>query len=178
MKLSEDLKDFLLVIAFNFETKNIKKGTTINKLVRIPNGPEQEFATDYLRNYALSFKYSRDKDPIDNLSIKVEQWCVNDTINILLGIHEFRIVECFVYNLIKSINNTFTPILVGHYSMLHFVKFYYPTRVNNTTLITPWDYEKHCGKTLAQDFAIALFYTMEPGLFSPRWENIAKNILE
>jgi hypothetical protein len=171
MKLSQELQDFIIFIAFNFKV-GVKY--TENNYEYIKSSFEGDVVYDFFKNYALLFTKSKDKDPVDTDLIKVHQWIINNEILIITCFYNHQLIECFVYYQFKSIKKSYSRVLVGNYSFKKSVKFYVKNKSNNPQIISPAEYSSNP----AHNFTIALFYTLDPGLFSPRWETIAKKILD
>jgi hypothetical protein len=170
MKLSEELQDFMLFILFGHGTGEMVH----NKVQKDINTIENEYVKEYFTNYVVSFNNKKgEKDPVDHTLLKMSEWVINDSIIIIICRYNSLIVECFVYSRYKSINKEYSVNLVGNYSFKNSVKFYIKNKRNNPQLICPKEYTSNP----AIDYSIALFYILDPNLFSPKWESIAKKIL-
>ena len=176
IKLSEELQDFILYIAFGFVTDDLcnkmKNKNTENVFNSIPtNKKELDKLVDFL-------KTSLPEDKIhdfDKNKFELFEWIINDKIRITITKYLKTIIECLVYQVIPSINKSYSFVLVGQYSKTdNFIKFFKKNKNNDLQIISPYEYN---GKIPAQNFAIGLFYTMNTQTFSPNWEKIAKNIL-
>lgn len=158
--LCNELLDYILYICFNFVTDelalSIRNKTNIYTLERmnIPN-------TEYIQSVAEEKKVSSDKNGnYDTSSIVVKQWSINKKIHIHFTYYLHEITECFVY--CGDIQDNI--IVIGTYMKNKIFEFY-----SNE--------EQH---KAALDFAIGLFYILEPELFksTPTLELIAKNIIK
>ena len=94
-------------------------------------------------------------------------------LNQLITFNWIYLIDCFIYNKIKSIKGQYTFNLVAHYLKDSFIKFYKKNKNNDYDLIIPAEFN-NSNSTLV--FAVGFFYILNPKLFSPRWEKIAKNV--
>lgn len=169
MKLSDELHDFMLFMLFGHGSGKMVHNTVQTEL----NTVEKEYVKDYFNYFVSKFNDKDEKDPVDHSLLKMSEWVINESIIIIICKYNGLLVECFVYSRYKSINKEYSTNLVGNYSFRSSVKFYIKNKKNNPQLICPGEYTSNP----AMDYSIALFYTLDPGLFSPKWESIAKKIL-
>jgi hypothetical protein len=176
IKLSEELQDFILYVAFGFVTDDLcnkmKNRNTENVFNTIPTNKKE---LDKIIDVSTA-NLPQDKiHEFDKNEFEIFEWLINENIRITITKYLKDVIECLVYQVIPSINKSYSFVLVGEYSKNNnSVKFYKKNKNNNIQIISPYEYN---GKIPAQVFAIGLFYTMNIQPFSPNWEKIAKNIL-
>lgn len=169
MKLSDELHDFMLFILFGHGSGEMVN----NKFQTDTNTIQKEYVKEYFNYYVSRFNDKGEKDPVDHSLMNLSEWVINESIIIIICKYNGILVECFVYSRYKSINKEYSVNLIGNYSFKNSVKFYIKNKRNNPQLICPAEYTSNP----AIDYSIALFYTLDPKLFSPKWESIAKKIL-
>jgi hypothetical protein len=168
-KLSQEIQDFILYISFNYATTKFKDDTESGN---VENTYLEIITTKQIISKfpGLMFSEKFGKFELDKLSSKV--YSINDSVRIHINYYNYKLLECFVYTQHKSINKIFCFDLVGSYDTKS-VKFY-SKKGKEIYLISPGEYSS---KNPAQDFAIAMFYILNPELFSPKWELIAKKLI-
>ena len=175
MKFSQQFQDFFNEIAFNYKNDyfinnpNEEKNTlTENEDVEnLKNSLNSHSTNDELTDYNKEkFGYSLD-------TWKVKEWTINKKIRVYSSYFNDSLVYVYVYQQVKTINNNFNYNLVGQCSVKHYIKFYTKSKDNGVYLIGPNEYNP---KSETLNISIALFYTINPKLFSPNWEKIAKKL--
>ena len=158
--LCNELLDYILYICFDFVTDELdlalRNNTNIHTLefINVPN-------TEYIASLNEEKKIRGDKNSdIDTSSIYIKQWSINKKIHIHFTYYLYEITECFVY--CGDIQDNI--IVIGTYMKNKIFQFYSNEEQHKSAL----------------DFAIGLFYILEPELFksTPTLELIAKNIIK
>ena len=159
--LCNELLDYILYICFNFVTDELslalRNKTNIYTLefINVPN-------TEYIASLTEEKKISSYKNGghCDTSSIHIKQWSINKKIHIHFTYYLHEITECFVYS--GDIQDNI--IVIGTYMKNKIFQFYSNETQHKSAL----------------DFAIGLFYILEPELFAPTptLELIAKNIIK
>ena len=169
-KLSEEIKDFILYICFNYSTDKFFEDSLSDKT---ENTYMEVITTKEIicKFPGLTFSEKFGKFELDKLRSKV--YSINESIRIHINYYNYELLECFVYTQHKSINKIFCFDLVGSYDKKS-VKFY-SRKGKEIYTISPGEYSPN--KNHAQNFAIAMFYILNPDLFSPKWETIAKKLI-
>lgn len=170
-KLNEEVQDFILYICFNYSTDKFfddsqshKNENTYLEIITT-----KEIICKFPKETKFSEKFG--KFELDKLSSKV--YSINESVRIHINYYNYELLECFVYTQHKSINKIFSFDLVGSYDTKS-VKFY-SRKGKEIYTISPGEYSPN--KNPAQNFAIGMFYILNPGVFSPKWETIAKKLI-
>ena len=176
MALSQEIQDFLLLVAFDFETHYYRDLKNKNELSNKYSKSENK--AEGLYNFLKANELLESDDNIDidkDETFKKDKlisyiWVINENIKIRMTYYDNMLLDCWVYQILRSINKQILPLLVGHYLIDDSVKFFNKPEI----IISPYEFN---GKIPAQIIAIALFYILNPKVFSPNWEKIAKKIL-
>lgn len=159
MDLSQDLQDYILLIAFNYLQTNIIFSESDNVSIRQINLNGNNNKKEWIIE-------------TDGVTIKIYVTYLPITTNTIKTIHVFKQV--------KLNDREYSYELVGDYlyetkiRFLRKIKESEPGKIIVETVIAS-EYEKYMNP--AMKFAVGLFYALNPNLFTPKWKIIAKRVL-